>query len=514
MNARIAPTNSAKRDSGNVLILTMMVMLLVTILCIGVLTVTSNTMFMTARQRVASEAFNLAESGAEMGALALRLMSSAPSGLTPFDPLGGDQSLGDGTYSVTVYPDPGNVASYLKTYRVISTGTIGSQTRKVEIIVRQATFGRFAYFTDKETSSVSGGAIWWRAGDICDGPAHSNNTSGSNFNINYVGSTAPIFRDILTASGTSISYNPSRPTDEPTFRKVYLDGSKGYRLGVPRVDLPASTNAQQNAAWGSEVGQPSTTGVYLRSDSQGGIYVVGDAAMQLGADGSGNQTIAITQGSNVTTITANLAGNTTTSTGPVGTGSPASCSSAPNGVIYCTGNITSLKGTVADNLYGGGKITTRSAWTIATDVNNNKDITITDNVRYNTRPNKTLSYDDPVNLAAATLGLVARNVKIASSAPTSLEINAVCLAGGQNTTAGSFYVTNYDTKQPTGTLTVLGGIIQKNRGPVGTFNSSTGQMTTGYAKNYSYDPRLASDPPPFYPTTGTYERLSWRTLTQ
>lgn len=84
--------------------------------------------------------------------------------------------------------------------------------------------------------------------------------------------------------------------------------------------------------------------------------------------------------------------------------------------------------------------------------------------------------------------------------------------GGRNTTSGSFYVANYNTKKPTGTLRVLGGIIQKARGPVGHFDPNTGKTLTGYAKNYSYDPRLASNPPPFYPTTGTYERLSWRVL--
>ena len=63
-----------------------------------------------------------------------------------------------------------------------------------------------------------------------------------------------------------------------------------------------------------------------------------------------------------------------------------------------------------------------------------------------------------------------------------------------------------------GTLAVLGGIIQKARGPVGTFNSTTGQTVTGYSKAYSYDPRLAMNPPPYYPTTGQYERVSWQVL--
>jgi hypothetical protein len=41
---------------------------------------------------------------------------------------------------------------------------------------------------------------------------------------------------------------------------------------------------------------------------------------------------------------------------------------------------------------------------------------------------------------------------------------------------------------------------------------SGGVINHGYAKNYSYDPRLAITPPPFYPTTGQYDRLSWRVL--
>jgi len=500
-----------RRVTGNVMLLTIMVMLLLTVMSIGILTVTCNTMYMTGRQRTASEAFNIAESGAEMGALWLREQPFPPAQVAPFDPFGGAQTLGNGTYTVTVYPDQSNPNQYLKSYRVVATGTIGEQHRHVEIALRQSSFGRFAYFTDSETSIVSGGAIWWKAGEICDGPAHSNNANGTNFNINYNGSTAPIFRDVLTASGTTINYSPSRPTDEPTFQRIFLDGSKGFKLGVPRIELPPSTTAQKDAAWGAQTGHATTNGVYLRSSSQGGIYIVGDATLDLGVDGTGNQTIKVTQGSNVTDITVNLFANTTTSTGPVGTGSSTSCSSVPNGVIYCTGNVTSLKGSVADNLVLDGQIAGRSSYTIATDVNANKDITITGNIVYRTRPNKTLPRTDSANLAAGTLGLVGRNVNISTVAPNNLEIDAVCMAGGQNTTAGSFYAESHDSRS-VGTLTVLGGVIQKARGPVGTFSSSTGQMTTGYAKNYSYDPRLATDPPPFYPTTGTYERMSWRVL--
>ncbi len=91
-----------------------------------------------------------------------------------------------------------------------------------------------------------------------------------------------------------------------------------------------------------------------------------------------------------------------------------------------------------------------------------------------------------------------------------MEIDAVILAGSQTTTDGSFGVANYNTKTPTGTLKVLGGMIQKARGAVGT--QSGGVLATGYAKDYHYDARMADNPPPFFPTTGGYDRISWRRL--
>jgi hypothetical protein len=59
-------------------------------------------------------------------------------------------------------------------------------------------------------------------------------------------------------------------------------------------------------------------------------------------------------------------------------------------------------------------------------------------------------------------------------------------------------------------LKVIGGLVQSARGIVGTL--SGGVIIHGYAKDYNYDPRLAATPPPFYPTTGQYDRLSWRVM--
>ncbi|MHB9035195.1 MAG: hypothetical protein ACYC64_00910, partial [Armatimonadota bacterium] len=494
------------KNKGSMLLITMVALFLVTTLAVAVLSITSSTLYMNNRQQFRAIALNISESGAEIAALWLRDQPYPPTQTQQFAPV----AMNNGSYTVTIHPDPGNTTAFLKTFIIESVGQFGNVSKSVEVVIRQASFGRYGYFTDKETSSVSGGAIWWAAGEVVDGPVHSNNTNGTNFNINYNNSNSPIFLDMVTAAGSSINYSPSRPRDENTFKRIFANGSKGFKLGVDPIALPPSTDAQKEAAWGGTSGFPTTTGVYLRGSSNSGICIVGDSTIQLALDASGNQQIIIKQGSNTTTITQNKSTNSTSVTGPVGSGSVTSMSHLPNGVVYSTGNITSLKGEVADNLVSGDTIATRSEITIATNVNSGKNITVTDNIIYHTRPDKTLDPTDPVNLAAGTLGLVANNVTISSSAPANLEIDAVCMAGSQTTAAGSFSVANYSTKKPTGTLTVLGGLIQKARGPVGTFNPSTGQTVTGYRKNYHYDPRLAQQPPPYYPTTGQYDRLSWR----
>lgn len=501
-----------RSDAGTALIIAVIAMFMIASATTAVLLVTTNALYLNNKQTAGATAFNVAESGAEMAALWLKNQAYPPTATAAFDPFGGAQTQDDGSYRVTIYPGANNLTSFLKTFRIVSVGTVRSSSKTIEIAVKQASFGRYAYFTDKETSSVSGGAIWWKAGERVDGPVHSNNTSGSNFQINSTGSTSPIFLDMVTAAGTSINYSPSRPNNETAFKNIFANGSKGYKLGVTPIPLPASSDAQKNAAWGSAAGFPSSNGVYIKAASQGGIYIRGDAGIALSTDTSGNQKFTITQGSNTTTVTLNKLTGTISATGPVGSGSPTSASSLGTGVVYCTGNITSLQGEVADNRVTNGAIDVRSSFTIATDVNAGKSINITNNVYYHTRPDKTLDSNAPANLAAGALGLVAQDIIIDSTAPKNLEIDAVSLAGGQNTTSGSFYVENYDSKTPTGTLKVIGGIIQKARGPVGTFNASTGQTSTGYTKNYSYDPRLVDNPPPYYPTTGQYERLSWRLL--
>ena len=497
-------TRPATSRRGAAMIGALAAMFLIVALGAAVLSSMLGGMHLTRHVEYGTLAFNIAESGVDRGARWLKDQPWPPSGTATITLFGGAQTLGNGSYTVTVEPDAGNSGAILKAYKIISVGTIYGRSQIVEVVLRQQSFGRYAYFTDRETSSVSGGRIWFFAGDKIRGPAHSNNVGGSNFQVDWTGSTQPIFEGLVTAAGPRIDYSPRNPNTEADYLKIFRDGSRGYRVDVDPIPLPSSSDAQKAAAWGPGA-YPASTGVY--ATPAGGIYVVGDSQVTMSVVG-GNQVFAIRQGSNTTTVTVDLVNNvrrTQFNSGAVNT-----VAGAGTGVLFSTGNITSLSGTIGDNKLSGETITARNAYTIAADVNSGKNITVSNNIRYSSSPDPSLPTTDIVNKRPGTLGLIARNVTVASTAPQSLRIDAIMLAGSQTTADGSFGVANYSSKTPTGTLTVMGSIIQKARGAVGTF--SGGAIQTGYAKNYYYDTRLADDPPPYFPTTGLYDVLSWKKL--
>ena len=56
-------------------------------------------------------------------------------------------------------------------------------------------------------------------------------------------------------------------------------------------------------------------------------------------------------------------------------------------------------------------------------------------------------------------------------------------------------------------LTIIGGLIQAQRGAVGTF--SGGSKASGFSKNYIYDHRCTTAAPPWFPPTGLMDVIFW-----
>jgi hypothetical protein len=489
---------------GSIFIFSLTAMLVLMVLGVLSIQVAIQSVNRASHTKDSSVALNLAEAGADEGEAWLRDQSVPPTDDHYIGPI----TLGDGTYQVKIVSDIGNDAAWLKSYTVISTGTLagGQSTRRVIMKLQQQSFALYSYFTNQEVSSVSGSTIWFYSGDRVRGPVHTNDR----FSLAWSSSaTDPIFYDTVSSRLTNTQWNPRAPSTANEWRKVFYGGRDAFTTGVDRIPLPSSSELQKIAAWGGSSGFPGTDGVYLPNNGSqvsAGIYVRGNNTVTFSVEsGTGNQLIAIKVGTNTTNIKVDLSGNQTIVTPP--SGSPTTYTGTPNGVIYSTGSITSLKGTLANNYENGSTILARNAWTIATDVNSGKDITITDNLTYQTQPDSTQSRTALCNLRAATLGLVSEDVVLASGAPTNLTINGVMLAGSETTTNGTFYNSTWNTTLK-GTLSVLGGIIQKKRGPVGTFSGTT--LTSGYRKDYNYDTRMVYAPPPYYPTTGQYDIKSWQ----
>jgi Tfp pilus assembly protein PilX len=124
-----------------------------------------------------------------------------------------------------------------------------------------------------------------------------------------------------------------------------------------------------------------------------------------------------------------------------------------------------------------------------------RDASIVGNLVYADDPSTNMLSDDALGI------IVKRDIDVETSMPNNARIQAHMIATGQDSSGdgGSFGVVNYSSGSPRGGLAVYGGIIQNNRGAVGTFDTGTGQTTHGYYKNYTYDARFKVDPPPNYP---------------
>lgn len=507
----------------------------------GVTGLTGNALQSSARLSQSTQAFNLAESGVEYALQWLHNQGGPPalnhafplpaSGGSPGSP-GVTYYVNGGTFSVTVFPDfintqygatNGNIGSTPKRYLVQSVGTYQGVTQIVQAYIQQTSFGKYAFFTDSDPSN-----IYWVGGrSSFDGPTHFNGSNGNPTQVVWVDGK-PIFKhpgaDAFDYSG-SVSWHHNTSTDNtapasnPDFLNVASIGATGVNHAPP-ITMPSSSLRQQYAALNQTMpagANPPPPAVPLASGvtvtAGGGIYVhsantlnnvtgsvvsstTGAAAtvnndvqqMTLGVDGSGNQTISISQTDDnnhpmTTLVTINKAaknpitqihktyqdinGNPLTSDSSVG--------GVTNGVVYCDGNIGStqavgdangnpvnqanltakgqgLTGTIAD-----GQALTIATYAAADQTDpKNKNVNLDGNVTYKTArardaSGNLLPESDPANVTflqnAGTLGVVSNTVQIVDTDPTGaalgdIEVDASILA--QNTLTavdyGSYYI--------------------------------------------------------------------------
>ncbi|MCD6539335.1 MAG: hypothetical protein J7K37_01330 [Candidatus Omnitrophica bacterium] len=366
-------------------------------------------------------------------------------------------NLGEGSYTVNIQ----NLGSLI--YQVSATGEVSDSAgnllsrQTLSIYAKDAPFNVYSYFTNSEYYTLTfcfwgwcwviQQPVWFIGGDTLHGPVFTN----SEFHI----SGNPAFYGPVGSHGDTITYMHGPPQDNPYFDPNY---SPNPNLGQPIINAPSSFDDDSS----------------LQALKTQGEYFYGDTTIVFKSDGTMDVTNAARGW-----INHNM---------PVPSG---------EGIFVDSGNLY-IKGVL------DGEITLG-----AEDQSGNKgNIVITDNLRLKSRYDEEETLREGFSIPSDSddyLGLIAeKNVIVSKNAPYDVEIDASIMALGGSFIVESWYDPNYNK----GTLTVLGGIVQLERGPVGTF--SQGGKVSGYSKNYIYDERLSHQILPYFPTTKTFEVISWR----
>ncbi|MCX5696135.1 MAG: hypothetical protein NTW18_05740 [Candidatus Omnitrophica bacterium] len=352
-----------------------------------------------------------------------------------------------GTYAVTI-TDLGLYGT-MRRYKIVSVGIAGNISKRLTNIVQVDNYARYIWFTDGENYGSSN--VWFWDQDHLNGPTHTNgqlNIAGHN--------PGPIFDGEVRSTNDQINYFnngnnivSSNSTNSPYDTPAF---NGGLTLGSNSVNMPRQATYLRNAS------------------SSGGLRLNDDATVVLNSTG----TMDIT---NNDYYYANCTGSCSHCCTLTARPLPA------NGALFVDNGTLTVSGTLNGRLTAGAS----------------GDVIIVGSTTYFNNPR--------VNPSSTNmLGLISESdVTIASSASYNLEVDASIMA--LNT---SFMLENWWKGSPKGTLTVYGGIIQDQRGPVGTFDGIGGEKLTGYSKNYTYDSRMLDTPPPFFPTTGDYVTLAWQ----
>ncbi|GAA5521470.1 DUF4900 domain-containing protein [Aliifodinibius salicampi] len=155
-----------------------------------------------------------------------------------------------------------------------------------------------------------------------------------------------------------------------------------------------------------------------------------------------------------------------------------------NGVISSSKKIYT-KGTIK------GQVTLHSA----------EEVEIMGDLKYSQDPKKNPESTDLLGIISEGNVIVDKDAH-KNSGSKDLEINASIMALDE-----SFEVENYNSGSDRGTLKLTGGLQQQERGAVGQIKWGG---ISGFHKDYSYDDRLLSMSPPYYPRASTFSKKYWK----
>ncbi len=332
---------------------------------------------------------------------------------------------------------------------LLSTSTYDDIQVTTEVLMQRDSYSKYSYNTQSELSA-SGSTIWFMDADNIYGPIHTNGQFAMSGNPSFYG---------LVTSPNMWRAHSTNPTN-PNFYG-------GENFNAPVKSAPSSYEVSR----------------LVTAANDGGKRYSGDIDANFYYDANGGY-VDITYGG-----------------------------SSGNGCAYWMWWCTPIPPTpptveTVDLSTINGVISTDGEITVQGDVNGNvtlhseDEIQIMGDIEYKTSPLVDSTSTDLLGLVSEGNVLVDRYAHTVNGTQD-LTVHASIVA--INT---SFSVENYYSGGARGTLNMLGGLIQQNRGPVGTFSGST--IVSGYSKNYQYDNRLKASIPPSFPRESIFSIVYWK----
>lgn len=456
---------------------------------------------------------------------------------------------GSGEYHLDVTPPSDEVPMVtVKSIGRVKDGAGAYVQRSITAQVRMKRFTDYVFMTDFEVVESSGNELWWKTGDVVDGPLHTNDdlhTDGT-----------PLFKSKVTMAGVL-----DRRNGTPTFEQGYEENSP--ELALPPTNLKIKDFAVQggyyyygqttilmngssliivnNDTSGKTTGPKGSVsfppnGVLYVDGLASAKYTAGNGDVYLRGSYSGKLTIGaaniiyatgdikyIDEASDMLGLVSQNYVYVNHYSQGAGDVTLKGTLSAPANSRIKTGSILKAGTTctnVNDKTALGGTWTGAGPYTLSTDRTTSSDrilagsLNVTAGTRL--RTNSILKTDaicaniDDVDTIGGNWSGVGPYVLTGEKtlngdvAPQNIEIDAAIAAVNH-----SFGFERYEEGDPKGTLTVRGSMTQKYRGPVAMFSGSIN--IHGYNKDYIFDPRMEYLTPPHFiePANAGYEIVTW-----
>lgn len=493
------------------------------------------------------------------GELSLRIHVAGPS---CGEALPGGVTLPPGRF-VSGLPRDGSGSANDQTFAlpfvIVAEGAVGPYRRNVvtageyQFTVGRASFAQYALFTNVHRSGGGSYAseIWFTENTLFDGPVHTNQYFRFYRNpwfggaVTSAGCANPGLASCTSGAGTdgaefygegfeSVAQmsSPTSPSYSNAYGTHAPELAGGVDWSATFVPLPANAQDQEDAAQASGI----AFGVDLDSLVLAAVDAAGDPVPADGSVAATHQTIeacyadririndkwrdvdvcdtyryaadgALDQKRETRRKNGNLVAAASYDWRPTGT--------TFNGVIHTTGDVERFTGPGRAGL-GPDTASPALASFAQITVAAENDIRITGDLTYEQppcsgSPNRTGSVVTPATCddlgAQNILGVYSQagDVLIGHNnwpnqydAPDDVTIHGVLMSS-----RGIVGVENYGSGAASGSVNLIGGVIEYYYGAFGTFNSRTGAMSTGFSRAFTYDRRTAAGlAPPYFPTIG------------